>query len=371
MSAASMASMPYTMAAATLDNTLGAVFLGVVISCILYGISVLQVYLYYHFYPSDSLLHKCSVTFLFFLDSLHLALTVSAAYHYAVTGFGHEAGLQEVVWQIKLGVAVNVVVILLVQSLYAYRVVLLSGYHQGVLGYLVCAVVISGFAVGIVLAYETYTVNTWADTADIAWAIYACFSASTTIDVVLSGAMCYYLKKSQGAERVLNSRISTLMQYTLSCGVFTSACSVACLFSFILMSNNLIFISLTFILTRLYANSFMAMLNARARRRPTQAPAPSGPHPSTPYHLHSPSPSVVLDGTYVQRRVSITREADSFDGESKTDVEHSPLSTHSKHTWDMLAPPITAPRRPARPPAGQTLSMGPTQGRPDTYNRGW
>jgi len=84
---------------------------------------------------------------------------------------------------------------------------------------------------------------------------------------MLSAAMCFYLRKSKGTERVLNSKISTLMQYTLSCGVFTSACSVACLFSFILMSNNLIFFSLTFILTRLYVNSFMAMLNARARQR--------------------------------------------------------------------------------------------------------
>jgi len=157
------------------------------------------------------------------------------------------------------------VIILVVQSLYAYRVWLLGGYHHGVLGYLVAGVVLGGFGIGAVLAYETYTVNNWSDTGDIAWAVESSFAASTTIDVIISVAMCYYLRKSKGPQSRLNSRISTLMQYTLSCGVFTSACSISCLFSFILMPNNLVFLALTYLLTRLYVNSFMAMMNARQR----------------------------------------------------------------------------------------------------------
>ncbi|KAJ7352094.1 hypothetical protein DFH08DRAFT_857934 [Mycena albidolilacea] len=249
----------------TLDNTLGAVFIGVVLSCILFGVSALQVYYYYHYYPHDSLLHKASVALLWVLDATHLSLMIYSSYHYGVRGFGQYAGLNVVIWPVKLLVAINVVVILLVQSLYAYRVWLLGGYHHGVLGYLVAGVVLGGFAIGIVLAYETYTVSSWTNTGDIAWAVESSFAASTMIDIVISVAMCYYLRKSKGMESRLNSRISTLMQYTLSCGVFTSACSIACLFTFILMQNNLVFLALSFLLTRLYVNSFMAMMNARQR----------------------------------------------------------------------------------------------------------
>ncbi|KAJ6505612.1 hypothetical protein DFH09DRAFT_1000649 [Mycena vulgaris] len=241
----------------TLGNTLGAVFLGVVISCILFDVSTLQVYNYYHYYPHDGLLHKLSVRIFRLLDLTHLSLTV---YHYGVLGFGNTDGLQEVIWAIKLHTAINVIIILMVQSLYAYRVWLLGGYHHGVLGYLVAAVVLGGFGIGIVLAYETYSINVWSEAADISWAIQSSFAASTAIDVVISVAMCYYLRKSKGTELRLNSRISTLMQYTLSCGVFTSACSLACLFTFILMPNNPVFLALTYLLTRLYVNSFAAML---------------------------------------------------------------------------------------------------------------
>ncbi|KAF7329432.1 hypothetical protein MKEN_00205300 [Mycena kentingensis (nom. inval.)] len=272
--------------APTLDNTIGAIYLGVMFSCVLFGISALQVYLYYHFYPSDLRLYKVSVAVLSISDAIHAALTVSTGYHYGVRGFGNLQGLAFVVWDIKVNVALNVVIILLVQFLYAYRVWVLGGYHRGILGYIVAVVVLGGFAVGIVLAYHTFRVTAFVQLEDIAWAIYVCFSASTAIDIILSAAMCFYLGKSKGTERVLNSRISTLMQYTLSCGVFTSLCSVACLLAFIIAPRNFIFLALTLIHTRrtstspglraptltrslhaVYTNSFMAMLNARPRHR--------------------------------------------------------------------------------------------------------
>ncbi|KAJ7813662.1 hypothetical protein B0H14DRAFT_2778412 [Mycena olivaceomarginata] len=268
----------YSTQAQTLDNTLGAVFLGVVVSCILFGVSALQVYYYYHYYPNDSLLHKLSVALLWVLDVTHLSLSIAAAYHYGVSGFGRQEGLGMVIWSVQLQILINVVIVLLVQSLYAYRVWLLSGYHHGVLGYLVAGVVLGGFAIGIVLSYETYTISTWSQAARIAWAVEASFAASTAIDMIISVAMCYYLRKSMGRERVLNSRISGLMQYSLSCGVFTSACSLSCLFTFILMPNNLVFLALSYLLTRLYVNSFLAMMNARdrgLRRSSTLALSPS------------------------------------------------------------------------------------------------
>ncbi|KAF7342301.1 hypothetical protein MVEN_01818500 [Mycena venus] len=276
----------YSTQPQTLDNTLGAVFLGVAVSCILFGVSSLQAYHYYHYYVNDSRLHKIAVGLLWVLDATHLSLTIASSYHYAINGFGRVAVLDLIIWPIKLQIAINVVIILLVQSLYAYRVWLLGGYHHGVLGYIVAGVVLGGFGIGIVLSYETcdpfitvsfspandqipcrYTVNHWSETGRIAWAVEASFAASTTIDIIISVAMCYYLRKSKGKESRLNSRISTLMQYTVSCGIFTSACSVSCLFTFLLMPNNLVFLALSYLLTRLYVNSFMAMMNARERVR--------------------------------------------------------------------------------------------------------
>ncbi|KAF9478010.1 hypothetical protein BDN70DRAFT_880548 [Pholiota conissans] len=206
----------------TIDNTVGAIVLGVVGASFLFGITTLQAYWYYHSYPSDSLLHKCSVALLWTLDAFHLALVVHTVYAYVVGGFDDRYALLHIEWSLKLQISINVVVVLMVHSLYASRVWLLSGYHQGFLGYIVAFVVVGGFVVGVILAYMTYTVHTFLELETISWAIDAALATSTTIDFIIAAAMCYYLSKSKGSITRLNSRISTIIQYTLSSGLFTS-----------------------------------------------------------------------------------------------------------------------------------------------------
>ncbi|THU83234.1 hypothetical protein K435DRAFT_871487 [Dendrothele bispora CBS 962.96] len=242
----------------TVDNTTGAVFLGAIGASILYGITTLQVYLYYHRYLHDSRLHKVSVGVLWTLDTLHQALTIHAAYYLAFKS----SGATTIVWSTKLQVAINVVIVLIVQSLYAYRVWKLSGFHHGYLGY-IASVVAAGFVVGVAFAYQVYAASTFESLQGITWAIDTSLATSTTIDFIISLAMCYYLRKSRGSEQRLNSKISTVMQYTLSSGLFTSAVSLSTLFTFTLMPNNLIFLGLQLLVTKFYVGSFLAMLNAR------------------------------------------------------------------------------------------------------------
>ena len=72
----------------TLDNTLGAAFLGVVAASMyvqqafptgmslnhpgrLYGSTLVQTYMFYHNYPQDSILNKCSVAILWYVSDSH------------------------------------------------------------------------------------------------------------------------------------------------------------------------------------------------------------------------------------------------------------------------------------------------------------
>jgi len=45
----------------SIDNTLGALFLGISASCMLFGVTLVQTYLYYQKYPKDWVLQKVSV----------------------------------------------------------------------------------------------------------------------------------------------------------------------------------------------------------------------------------------------------------------------------------------------------------------------
>ncbi|KAJ3500944.1 hypothetical protein NMY22_g19090 [Coprinellus aureogranulatus] len=97
----------------------------------------------------------------------------------------------------------------------------------------------------------------------MAWVIAAALGTSTAIDFFIAIAMCWYLRKSRGSGSRLNSRIDLVMQYTLSSGLLTSACSLATMFTYLLLPNTFVFLGLEFMLTKFYVGSFFAMLNAR------------------------------------------------------------------------------------------------------------
>ncbi|KAF5347344.1 hypothetical protein D9756_009958 [Leucocoprinus leucothites] len=155
---------------ATLDNTVGALFLGVLATMFLFGITTLQTFWYYHLFPKDSQLHKYSLCkaqgsrIYRTLDALHLALTIHAVYTYIVTGFGDRAGLEYIVCSDDPQTT---------QSEKLSTIQYSSKYRS------------------------TYMVHTYTELENVSWVIVAAFATSTGIDFVITAAMCYYLWKSQ------------------------------------------------------------------------------------------------------------------------------------------------------------------------------
>ncbi|KAF8878227.1 hypothetical protein BD779DRAFT_1555181 [Infundibulicybe gibba] len=249
------------------DNTLGAAFIGAIGASILFGITNLQVFLYYHSYPEDWRVQKLIVALLWLLDVVHLILTVHAVYHYVVTSFGNPLALLQVVWSLKLQIAVNVIIVLLVQSLYAARVWKLGYQNCQTIPWIVLAIVILGYAVGIILAVKTYQISSFDDLNSMSWAIYASFAMPTIVDFVIAATICYYLQTNRSGFSEANSRIVVVMRYVLISGFATSVCSTVALITYSAMPRNLVFLGIEFLLTKLYVNSFLAMLNARRSLR--------------------------------------------------------------------------------------------------------
>ncbi|KAF8191651.1 hypothetical protein K438DRAFT_1590964 [Mycena galopus ATCC 62051] len=87
------------------SDFLGATLIGLVLSTLVYGITCLQVFLYYTKHSSrDSPFLKAFVcapvlriVFLV-LDTVHVALLVSLMYHYSVTNFGDYSTLERSTW---------------------------------------------------------------------------------------------------------------------------------------------------------------------------------------------------------------------------------------------------------------------------------
>ncbi|KAF8636801.1 hypothetical protein AX17_003252 [Amanita inopinata Kibby_2008] len=116
-----------------------------------------------------------------------------------------------------------------------------------------------------------YRISSFFDINSIKYVIHLSFAMPTAIDIIIAGIICRLLSQSKTAFQQTNSRLWTVMRYVLISGTLTTACSLSALITYAVMPNNLVFLAIEFLLTKLYVNSYLAMLNARKSVRDRSA----------------------------------------------------------------------------------------------------
>jgi hypothetical protein len=112
---------------ALISGLLGAFFLGIILSSILYGVTWLQVYSYFSKHgKKDRLFLKCFVAFLFILDSLQLAFVVHGFYVIGIINFGDYLADLITPWSLKVQSIIGLTLPCAVHQFYAWRVYHLS-----------------------------------------------------------------------------------------------------------------------------------------------------------------------------------------------------------------------------------------------------
>ncbi|KAK0442465.1 hypothetical protein EV421DRAFT_1904231 [Armillaria borealis] len=100
----------------SVGNTFGACYIGSVIATILYGISNLQVLIYYKRYPNDWWVYRYLVALLWVLDTFHIAFSTHALYFYLITMFRNFLGaLESDLWSMKLQLSLSNFIVVYVQ----------------------------------------------------------------------------------------------------------------------------------------------------------------------------------------------------------------------------------------------------------------
>ncbi|KAG1808926.1 uncharacterized protein BJ212DRAFT_1381520 [Suillus subaureus] len=249
-----------------LGNTFGALFIGVVLAAVLFGLTNVQAFIYFQAHKSAAgiTFFKLVVTWLWIFDALHLALTVHCVYYYLVTNYANFGVLTEIVWSLKLQLVINIFIIPMVHLLYVHRIWKVSKGRSRVLPAIaLCIVVVLSSGVAIPLVWAQYKVNLFKDLVGIEWSTYLSLGAATFVDFLIASSLCYLLATSRTGFSSTDSFITKLVGYTISTGCLTSVCSMSIIITCAVMPTTFIFIGLQFLVTKLYVNSFIAFLNAR------------------------------------------------------------------------------------------------------------
>ncbi|KAJ6465392.1 hypothetical protein C8R45DRAFT_1023022 [Mycena sanguinolenta] len=248
---------------APLDNTMGSMLLGVIVSAVLYGISLLQCLFYFTRYGRDPLYLKILVVTTVFLDTLHLSLVIHTVYHYLISNYYKNDSLQFMVWSVSLEALPTGVTAGLVQAFYAHRIWKMSQHNIFLTG-LVLLLVVANTVCGTVWVVIAMGTSTYERLLRISHLTISINALSTATDVIITATLCFMLQQTRPASLETESMINRLILFTINTGLLTSLCAIAALVSLVVSPRTLIYASFYFCIGRLYSNALLASLNARA-----------------------------------------------------------------------------------------------------------
>ncbi|KAF7304470.1 hypothetical protein HMN09_00849300 [Mycena chlorophos] len=225
------------MASSPLDDTYGIWLVALLFQSILYGMALLQVFLYFRWYGKDSWWHKGTVILITLLETIQSSLFFSGVYEVLITNFGNFRRPEPVRPEDKF-----IPLLILIISLGAL------GAGSAQVG------IISKLGVYSQLAKTSAATNTQAALA---------FAA----DVMITGALWWRLKSSKTGFQSTNRLINFLIITAINRGLLTMLMALLNLVLFLVKPGTFDFMSVLLVSGKLYMNSMLAMLNTRAHAR--------------------------------------------------------------------------------------------------------
>ncbi|KAJ7682005.1 hypothetical protein DFH06DRAFT_1159968 [Mycena polygramma] len=267
----------------TLANTFGALYIAVILSTILYGVGVLQFWMYIRKYHShDVMIVKCLVVVVLICDTCQQALVCRAVYLY-LSDIGdiylhlgpHSANIGPAVYEDDLFPSLDSlgtgslmvplffswVIATLVQQFYCWRI-----YKIGRSWVLAGAVsLLSGTACVMLLVYlvdaielesltDLMALNTLGIIANV---------LTTVVDITISVVLVVLLHFAKTGFKRTTDMINRLMIFAFNAGLPTSICAILnniCLIGF---PNTFLYLFFFLLVGRLYTNSILVTLNCR------------------------------------------------------------------------------------------------------------
>ncbi|PPR03979.1 hypothetical protein CVT26_001052, partial [Gymnopilus dilepis] len=261
---------------ATVNNTWGATFVGLVLASILYGITSLQLYIYFIKYPHDPKRLKAlvshAVSFPFspdrfaiqaltvchellrysgwfrLLDTTSLVLVCSGVYQYLILGIE------------------NPLIRLDVNSFLGARVWSVCNKS------LVLAIIIGILACSIFGAHHcqmllSLKVVTWSEERLMKPLALAGTVLSVLTDSLISGVLCTYLASQKITKTSLRKIVRRVIIFAVNTGLVSSLLSIMNTVMFLAFPNTMLFLATDFIFGKVYANCLFANLNSRVSPR--------------------------------------------------------------------------------------------------------
>ncbi|KAJ3859215.1 hypothetical protein EV359DRAFT_51184 [Lentinula novae-zelandiae] len=255
-----------------LDNTMGAMLVGIIVSAVLYGISLVQTLFYFNRYRDDAWYLKSLVAITVLFDTIHLCFishTSNPSFPYVreqpclLSLFSDNEQLDFMIWCVltrqimDCGRLSDFII-----SFYTVRVWRLSKKNH-VLAVVIMLIVLAQTGKFLHLKEILLQLSTFQQLLGISDLTISINALSTAADVIIAASLCFLLAQSRTGFKHSDTMINKLFIR----GYIDSVCAIASLLSLIASPKTLLYAPFYFCIGRLYSNSLLATLNARNQIR--------------------------------------------------------------------------------------------------------
>ncbi|KAF8235929.1 hypothetical protein L208DRAFT_1457858 [Tricholoma matsutake] len=225
-----------------IDNSMGAMLIGTLMSSMLLGITYVQSFYYFIEYRMDPWYLKSLVISTVVLDTAQMLLISYSIYRWLITDYNNPIGLEPLLWSGLVEPLPTALTSMLVQGFFTLRV-----WHRCTIAWIILS-----------MQLEKFT-----DLRALLPLVIVVSALSVGADVIISASLVILLSRARTAFKRSNTIINKLMLFVINTGVLTSCIAIACLISVLAWPTSMIYASFYFCLGRSYVNSLLAILNGR------------------------------------------------------------------------------------------------------------
>ncbi|KAF8624409.1 hypothetical protein AX15_005890 [Amanita polypyramis BW_CC] len=255
--------MPFTLDI-DYNRTLGAVFIGFGLSCVIFGILSAQTFTYFQRFPKDVFAYKALVTTLWLLELFDQVLISCAAYTYIITRFDDLIAIisNKIAWSLLVQIVLGSFVGVIVKTCFAMRVWRFSGRNVFVTG-AILMLIVTTFGLAVVYTVKSFALASILEIDNTKFYGTLALGTGVSTDVITASALCFFLHRLRTGHDNSDSLVNTLTVYAVNSGALTSAISLTTLLLYNLQANAFYFMASFFCLGKVYAISLLCTLNTR------------------------------------------------------------------------------------------------------------
>ncbi|KAI0356147.1 hypothetical protein OH77DRAFT_1520244 [Trametes cingulata] len=249
-----------------LRDFLSCSLVGLPISTAVYGITILQTYLYFRRYPQDSRRLKTFVGTLWLLDTLTIVLICHSTYMIVIMNVGQLANDFVLPWSVPLENGATDLITVAVQCYFASQLHRLT--RRKVLPGLIVLLTIPtlvSIALPALHGSSSTAVQLFPATTPLVSILGTAQSVLALVcDVLITGGLCVHFHTSRSGFAPTDALIDRLMAFAIQRAALTTFVQALSLILLVTIPDRFIFLIPSWLVGKLYINSLLASLNVRA-----------------------------------------------------------------------------------------------------------